>query len=117
MSRIPCGIGGAWIFWAGVIHTDSGLGVFCHPRRESTGRPSNNTSGERHFSLMGGVGLGKNHIATALGYEACQRGHSVLFTTTVDALNNLVAAQAAHRLKAELKRYLAPAVLLLDELG
>ena len=67
--------------------------------------------------LMGGVGLGKSHIAAALGYEACQRGHHVLFTTAVDALNNLVAAQAAQRLKAELKRYLAPAVLILDELG
>ena len=64
--------------------------------------------------LMGGVGLGKSHVATALGSEACQRGHSVLFTTAVDALNNLVAAQAAQRLKAELKRYLAPAVLILD---
>lgn len=67
--------------------------------------------------LMGGVGLGKSHVATALGYEACQRGHTVLFTTAVDALNNLVAAQAAQRLKAELKRYLTPAVLVLDELG
>lgn len=67
--------------------------------------------------LMGSVGLGKSHLATALGYEACQRGYSVLFTTAVDALNNLVAAQAAQRLKAELKRYLAPAVLVLDELG
>jgi DNA replication protein DnaC len=67
--------------------------------------------------FMGGVGLGKSHLAAALGYEACQRGHSVLFTTAVDALNNLVAAQAAQRLKAELKRYLAPSVLVLDELG
>jgi len=67
--------------------------------------------------VMGGVGLGKSHIASALGYEACQRGHTVLFTTAVDALNNLVAAQAAQRLKVELKRYLAPAVLVLDELG
>lgn len=67
--------------------------------------------------LMGGVGLGKSHLATAIGYEACQRGHTVLFTTAVDALNNLVAAQAAQRLKAELKRYLTPAVVVLDELG
>ncbi|MBV5335974.1 ATP-binding protein, partial [bacterium] len=48
--------------------------------------------------LMGGVGLGKSHIAAALGYEACQRGHAVLFTTAVDALNALVTAQALHRL-------------------
>jgi len=67
--------------------------------------------------FAGGVGLGKSHLAAALGYAACQQGHSVLFTTAVDAINNLVAAQAAHRLKAELNRYLAPAVLILDEIG
>lgn len=67
--------------------------------------------------FCGGVGLGKSHLASALAYEACQRGHSVCFTTAVDALNNLVAAHAAHRLKAELKKYLGPDVLLLDELG
>lgn len=67
--------------------------------------------------FVGGCGLGKTHLSIALGYEACQRGHSVLFTTAVDALNNLVAAHAAHRLKAELKRYLSPGILHLDELG
>ena len=58
--------------------------------------------------------IGKSHLAAALGYAACQHGHTVLFTTAVDAINNLVAAKAAHRLKAELNRYLAPAVLILD---
>ena len=67
--------------------------------------------------FVGGVGLGKSHLASALGYAACQQGHSVLFTTAIDALNNLVAAQAAHRLKAELNRYLSPALLILDEIG
>ncbi len=67
--------------------------------------------------FVGGVGLGKSHLASALGYAACQHGHSVLFTTAIDAINNLVAAQAAHRLKAELNRYLSPALLVLDEIG
>ncbi len=67
--------------------------------------------------MLGGVGLGKTHLATALGYAACLEGRSVLFTTAVDAINTLSAAQAAHRLKAELKRYLAPSLLCLDELG
>jgi DNA replication protein DnaC len=67
--------------------------------------------------LLGGVGLGKTHLATALGYHACLKGHSVLFTTAVDVINSLAAAQAANRLKAELKKYLAPSLLLLDELG
>jgi len=67
--------------------------------------------------LLGGVGLGKTHLATALGYAACLEGRSVLFTTAVDAINTLSAAQAANRLKSELKRYLAPSLLCLDELG
>ncbi len=67
--------------------------------------------------FCGGVGLGKTHLSTALGYAACQAGHSVLFTTAVDAINTLLAAQAAHRLDSELKKYLAPALLVLDEVG
>lgn len=67
--------------------------------------------------FCGVVGLGKTHLATALGYAACQAGHPVLFTTAVDAINTLLAAQAAHRLQAELKRYLAPDLLILDEVG
>ena len=67
--------------------------------------------------FCGGVGLGKTHLATALGYAACQAGHPVLFTTAVDAINALVTAQAMHRLQAELKRYVTPALLVLDEVG
>ena len=67
--------------------------------------------------FLGTVGLGKSHLATALGYTACMAGKSVLFSTAVDAINTLAAAQAASRLKAELKKYLAPSLLILDELG
>jgi DNA replication protein DnaC len=67
--------------------------------------------------FVGGVGLGKSHLAIALGYAACLQGHSVLFTTAVEAINTLAAAQAQHRLKSELKKYLAPTILVCDELG
>ena len=67
--------------------------------------------------FMGGVGLGKSHLACALGHAACLAGHSVLFTTAVDIINTLTAAQAAYRLKAELKRLLAPRILCIDEVG
>lgn len=67
--------------------------------------------------FLGGVGLGKTHLATALGYAACLKGISVLFTTAIDAINTLSAAQSANRLKPELKKYLAPSLLCLDELG
>ena len=67
--------------------------------------------------LLGGVGLGKTHIATALGYQACLDGYSVLFATAIDTINSLVAAQSTGRLKHELNKYLKPDLLILDELG
>lgn len=67
--------------------------------------------------LLGTVGLGKTHLATALGYAACLAGKSVLFATAVDTINTLAAAQAASKLKVELKKYLSPQILILDELG
>lgn len=67
--------------------------------------------------LLGGVGLGKTHLATAIGYEACLRGHTVLFSTAVDVINSLTAAQVTGQLKTGLKKYLQPSLLILDELG
>ena len=67
--------------------------------------------------FIGGVGLGKTHLATALGYEACLKGYSVLFSTAVETINNLTAAQAAGRLKQELNKYLKPDLIVCDELG
>jgi DNA replication protein DnaC len=57
------------------------------------------------------------HLSIALGHAACLNGHSVLFTTAVDIINTLAAAQSAGRLKREFHRYLKPAVLIVDELG
>jgi DNA replication protein DnaC len=67
--------------------------------------------------LLGGVGLGKTHLATALGYEASLRGYTVLFSTAVDVINTLTAAQVTGQLKTGLKKYLQPSLLILDELG
>jgi len=67
--------------------------------------------------FLGGVGLGKTHLATALGYAACLRGHSVLFTTAVDVINTLAAAQKTGQLKQALNKYLRPTLIILDEIG
>jgi DNA replication protein DnaC len=61
--------------------------------------------------------MGKTHLATALGYAACQHGHSVLFANAIDVINTLSAAQTKGVLKTQLKRYLSPAILVLDEVG
>ena len=66
---------------------------------------------------LGGVGLGKTHLATALGYTACLQGYAVLFASVIEVINTLAAAKNAGRLKQELKKYTKPALLILDELG
>lgn len=88
----------------------------------------NRTQVQHHFTLsflgdhtnliyLGGVGLGKTHLAIALGYTTCLKGHSVLFASAIDVINTLAAARNAGRLKPELKKYTKPALLILDELG
>jgi DNA replication protein DnaC len=72
---------------------------------------------QTNIVLIGNVGVGKTHLAIALGHAACLNGHSVLFTTAVDIINTLAAAQAIGQLKREFRRYLKPAILIVDELG
>jgi DNA replication protein DnaC len=67
--------------------------------------------------MIGNVGLGKTHLAIAMGHAACTSGYSVLFTTAIDIINTLATAQSAGQLKREIRRYLTPAVLIVDELG
>lgn len=67
--------------------------------------------------FLGSVGLGKTHLAIALGHTACLRGHSVLFTTAIDIIHTLSAAIATGSLKRAMRRYLTPSLLIVDELG
>ena len=67
--------------------------------------------------FLGGVGLGKTHLAISLGYSACLKSLSVLFTTAIDIINNLSSAHNAGKLKYEMNKYLKPSLLIVDELG
>jgi DNA replication protein DnaC len=67
--------------------------------------------------FLGGVGLGKTHLSIALAYQACLKGHSVLFASAIDIINTLSASQNAGRLKSDMKKYIKPAILFIDELG
>lgn len=68
--------------------------------------------------LISPTGLGKTHLLTALGYTACLRAHSVLFTGAIDIVNTVAAAAATgSSIKRALDRYLSPQLLCIDELG
>ena len=62
-------------------------------------------------------GLGKTHLALALGYRAAQAGVKTLFTKAVDMVNHLQASQADHSLRKTLRLYTNPTLLIIDELG
>lgn len=67
--------------------------------------------------FVGPVGLGKTHLAVALGQAACEAGHDVLFMPAVAMINDLVAAQSQQRLKQQLRKYTDVSLLILDEVG
>ena len=67
--------------------------------------------------FIGGVGLGKTHLAAALAHTACLHDVPTLFASAVDIVNTLSAAQATHNLPKTLKTYVSPRLLVIDELG
>ena len=67
--------------------------------------------------LAGNSGTGKSHIAKALLLIGCQKNYRCRYTTATAMLQELLSGLADHTLEAKLKRYLAPEVLLVDELG
>lgn len=67
--------------------------------------------------LLGNPGLGKTHLATAIGYAAALAGSHVLFANAIDVVNRLHTAVATHTLPAALRHYTKPDLLILDELG
>jgi DNA replication protein DnaC len=67
--------------------------------------------------VVGNPGVGKTMLARIIGWRACQSNQRVLFTTAMDMLNHLLAAQVDHTLVRKLKLYTDPALLICDELG
>ena len=55
--------------------------------------------------LLGNVGLGKTHLATALGYAACQQGASVLFANAISVAIDMVSENFNDRITEGLKRF------------
>ena len=67
--------------------------------------------------LLGSPGVGKTHLAIALGREAVKRGYTVLFTHAVSLLANLKKASQEGKLEERLTFYSKPKLLIVDELG
>lgn len=67
--------------------------------------------------FVGPSGVGKTHLANAIGQLACLRGYRVRFILAADLVNDLVAAQTRNTLHRRLATWAAPELLIIDELG
>ena len=67
--------------------------------------------------LLGPPGVGKTHLAIALGVKAVEAGYSVLFLTLEELMTRLNRALHENRLERALKQLTYPKVLIVDELG
>jgi DNA replication protein DnaC len=67
--------------------------------------------------LLGPPGVGKTHLAVALGMKACALGYRTLFTTAATLLGTLTRAQSENRLEERIKLLCQPRLLIIDEIG
>lgn len=67
--------------------------------------------------LRGPSGVGKTMLAQNLGLRALQHGYTVRFTTLSAALADLLKQESLPALERRLRKYTAPSLLILDEIG
>lgn len=71
----------------------------------------------RNVIMCGNPGVGKTHIATALGISACQKNKSVLFTSVPNLVIELKEKAETNQLSTFKKRFCSYDLVILDELG
>ena len=67
--------------------------------------------------LLGNSGVGKTHIATAIGISAAKKRISTYFIKCHDLIEQLKKAKDENRLEARLKHFTRYKLLIIDELG
>jgi DNA replication protein DnaC len=74
---------------------------------------------DRHDNVLivGPTGVGKSHLAQALGHRACRAGYSAAYVGAHELLLQLRAARGDGSYDKRLLRFTGPDVLIIDDLG
>jgi DNA replication protein DnaC len=72
---------------------------------------------KQNVFCVGPAGIGKSHLAQALGHEACRRGYDVLFMPAARAIAQLGAGMAGGTYERRLAAMARPHLLILDDFG
>ncbi|MDT7039500.1 IS21-like element helper ATPase IstB [Lactiplantibacillus pentosus] len=75
------------------------------------------TQENQNVLFIGTSGVGKTHLATAIGIEGCKQGISTQFIRCSDLINKLQTAQVQGRSEEVLRRYARFQILIIDEIG
>ena len=67
--------------------------------------------------VVGPTGVGKSHLAQALGVRACQAGHRCLYLPAHQLLTQLRAARADDSYEVRMRKYCSVELLIVDDLG
>lgn len=72
---------------------------------------------QENVLLIGPTGVGKSHLAQAIGGRACRAGHSVVYVSAHRMLSTLRASRADQSYEKKLLRFTSPELLIVDDLG